>query len=95
MIPLAAGAGVLIALALVLPRLFVGPTLYDRMLAANVVVVNAALVCACGGAAMRRADMIDVALALLFGAFVLNVAVFKFFRARTFQPPLAQAGEGL
>lgn len=95
MIALAAAAGAAITLGLGLVRLFVGPTLYDRALAANFIVMNAALICAGAAVAARRADGIDVALALLLGAFVVNVAVLKFFRAHTFQAPLAQPGEGL
>lgn len=88
MIALAAALGAMVAAALALPRLFLGPTLYDRALSANMIAVMAALICASGATALRRGELIDVALALLFGACVLNVAVFKFFRARTFQPPL-------
>lgn len=94
MIALAVAAGAAIAIALSLLRLFAGPTLYDRTLAANTIVLNAALVCAAGASAARRSDGIDAALALMFVAFVINVALLKFFRARTFQAPLAQAREG-
>lgn len=94
---LAAVSGVLIALALTLMRLFAGPTLYDRVLAANSVALKAALICAALAAAAGRAEWIDAALALVFAVFVLNVAIVKFFRARSFQPPLdrdAPAREG-
>jgi multicomponent Na+:H+ antiporter subunit F len=90
MIALVAALGALLTLALALPRLLLGPTLYDRVLSANVAAAMAALLCACGAAATGRGALIDVALALLFGALVVNVAVFKFFRARSFQPPLSQ-----
>ncbi len=95
MIALAAAAGAAIALSLALVRLFAGPTLYDRALAANVIVVNTALICAAAAVAARRSEGVDVALALMFGALVVNIAVLKVFRARTFQAPLAQAREGL
>ena len=71
------------------------PSKSAKPLAANFVVVNATLVCACAAVAARRAEAVDVAVGLLFGALVVNVAVLKFFRARTFQAPLAQAREGL
>jgi len=87
-IALAAAATVLIALALTLLRLFAGPTLYDRVLAANSTALKAALICAALATAAARAEWIDAALALVFGVFVLNVAIVKFFRARSFQPPL-------
>ncbi len=95
MIALAAAAGATIALSLALVRLFAGPTLYDRALAANIIVVNAALICTSAAVAARRSEGVDVALALLLGALVVNIAVLKVFRARTFQAPLAQAWEGL
>lgn len=94
MIPMLAAAGLTLILALALVRLFNGPTLYDRALAANVVATAAALVCAAFAAFRQRPDLVDAALALVLGGFVVNVAVLKFFRARSFQPPLARAGEG-
>jgi multicomponent Na+:H+ antiporter subunit F len=95
MIALAAAAAALLALGLTLVRLFGGPTLYDRTLAANLMVMNVALLCACLASAAGHTVAIDIALALLFGSFVINVAVLKFFRARNFQAPLAQTREGL
>ena len=86
-------AGVGIALVLTLLRLFAGPTLYDRALAAKLVVIEAALACAGAAVLLDTAAVVDVALALVFGALVLGVAVLKFFRARTFQAPLVRAGE--
>ena len=40
-----------------------------------------------------RAMWIDSALALLLSSLVVNVAVLKFFRLRTFQAPLAREEE--
>ena len=82
-----------LALALALPRLFAGPTLHDRALAAKTVIIRTILVCAGLAVAAGRSDWIDVAFALAFAAFVLMVAVMKVFRARTFQTPLARAAE--
>lgn len=93
MIALVVATGLAIALGLVLARLFVGPTLYDRMLAANSVVVKAALICAALAVAGGRADWVDVSLALLIAGLICNAAVLKFFRARTFQAPLAMQRE--
>ena len=97
-IAVAAAAGVLAALALTLVRLFAGPTLYDRMLAANSAAAKAALVCVALSVAVNRAEWMDAAFALLLGVFVANVAIVKFFRARSFQPPLDRSdvlsGEG-
>ena len=93
MIAVFTAAGLMLALALTLVRLFGGPTLYDRVLAVNAVVAKIVLVIAAIAAATGHAELVDVALALAFAAFVINVAVLKFFRARTFQAPLARAGE--
>lgn len=93
MIATIAAIGVLIALALALTRLFGGPTLYDRVLAFNAAALQAAIVVGALAAATGRDAWIDVALASAIGAFVVNVAVLKFFRARTFQPPLVRAEE--
>lgn len=89
MIALIAGAGVLVALALTLLRLAVGPTLHDRALAVKTLIVQAALVCAAFAVAGGQSVWLDVALALMFAVLVLVVAVLKVFRARTFQAPLA------
>ena len=90
-IAIAAAAGVAGALALALARLFAGPTLYDRTLAANSAAAKAALICAALAVAAGRADWIDAAFALFLSVFVANVAIVKFFRARTFQPPLGRS----
>jgi multicomponent Na+:H+ antiporter subunit F len=93
MIALFAAAGALIALALTLVRLFGGPTLYDRVLAANAISAKVVLVIAAIAAAVGQAELVDVAFALALASFVVNAAVLKFFRARTFQAPLARVGE--
>jgi multicomponent Na+:H+ antiporter subunit F len=90
MIAIIAAAGMAVLLAISLFRLFVGPTLYDRTLAANACVVKAALLCGALAANAGRADWLDAAFALILGLVVLNVAILKYFRARTFQAPLAR-----
>lgn len=93
MIAVTAAFGLLISLALALARLFGGPTLYDRVLAANAAALKAAIIAGAVAMAAGRSEWIDVALALALGAFVVNVAVLKFFRVRTFQPPLVRTQE--
>jgi multicomponent Na+:H+ antiporter subunit F len=95
MIALIAAIGVGVVMALVLVRLFAGPTLYDRALAANSIVLKAALICAAVAVALNRSEGVEIAFVLVLGGFVLNTAVLKFFRARTFQAPLARAEERL
>lgn len=93
MIALAAAIGVALTLALCLIRLFGGPTLYDRTLAANAILAKAGLVCAAVGVMAGQSAWIDAAFALVLCGFVLNIAILKFFRVRTFQAPLARARE--
>lgn len=93
MIAAIATIGVLISLGLALTRLFAGPTLYDRVLAFNAATLQAAIIIGALAVATGRGEWIDVALVSAIGAFVVNVAVLKFFRARTFQPPLVRAEE--
>lgn len=90
MIALIAAACLGLAVAFALIRLAIGPTLYDRALAANAVTLRASLACAALAAAFAQPLWIDVSLALVLGALVLNAAVLKFFRAKSFQPSLAR-----
>ncbi|MFZ2029340.1 MAG: hypothetical protein WAU68_03445 [Vitreimonas sp.] len=91
MIALSAALAAVAVLLLCLIRLFAGPTLYDRVVAANaatlcIVVVGATLAVLSGDA-----HALDVGIALMFGLVVANVALFKFSYAKTFQPPIARA----
>jgi len=95
MIALGIGALLTVAIALTSLRLFASATLYDRALAVNTIVLQAALVCAAGAAALGAVEGADAALVMVLGLFVLNAAALKFFRARTFQAPLARREEGL
>jgi multicomponent Na+:H+ antiporter subunit F len=91
MTALAAAIGAGIALLLCVVRLFVGPTLYDRTLAANGVIIKIAIIVAAAGVISARVVFVDAALAFLLASVVANVAVLKFFRSRSFQTPLARA----
>ncbi|MBN8606821.1 MAG: hypothetical protein J0L81_07875 [Caulobacterales bacterium] len=93
MIGLVAAIGLCALALLMLVRLFVGPTLYDRALAAKALLAQGALLCAAAAVIGGDTRGVDVALALVLGALVLSVAVLKFFRAHSFQTPLARAGE--
>lgn len=90
MIAFAASAALVVLIALTLMRLFAGPTIYDRALAVNGVVLKAALLCATLAVAFQRSEGVEAAFVLMFGLFVLNTATLKVFRARTFQAPLAR-----
>ncbi|MBX3430727.1 MAG: cation:proton antiporter [Hyphomonadaceae bacterium] len=93
MTALAAAVGVGLALLLCVMRLFSGPTLYDRTLAMNGVVTKIAVIAAAVAVATGRASLVDAAFAFLFASVIANVAALKFFRSRSFQPPLMRAEE--
>jgi multisubunit Na+/H+ antiporter MnhF subunit len=88
MIALAAFVGVALVLVAPLIRLFAGPTLHDRALAAKNVVVHAVVLIACVAALLESPSIADVAIALYLGAVVLSLAIVKFFRTRAYQAPL-------
>jgi multicomponent Na+:H+ antiporter subunit F len=80
-------------LGLTLVRLLIGPTLYDRMIAANAMIIQVALICAALCVWRQAAAFADVSIALVFCLLVANVAALKFFSARTFQAPLDLGAE--
>jgi multicomponent Na+:H+ antiporter subunit F len=83
-----AGLGALAALFSV--RLFIGPTLHDRLLAAQSVALMVCLAIAALAVAAGRPDWVDAAIAAALGAFAALAAACKFLRDRSFQ---ASAGE--
>jgi multisubunit Na+/H+ antiporter MnhF subunit len=86
-------AGLALVLLLSLPRLLLGPTLYDRALALAAVCIEATLIAAALAAASGRSDWLDASFALVAATVMLAVAMLKFFRVRTFQGPITNAGE--
>ena len=90
MIALAAAAGAALVVVLALVRLVLGPTHYDRALAAKSVAVRGALAAGAISVAAAQTAWIDAALAMLLGGLVLMAAAAKVFRARTFQAPLVR-----
>ncbi len=69
-------------MALVLIRLFAGPSLYDRVLALNSFGTKTVLVIGLVGFVTDRPDFLDVALLYALINFVGTIAVLKFFRYR-------------
>lgn len=85
-----ASTGVLAGCAAVaLMRFLAGPTLYDRALAGSAITVLCAVACAGVGVAAGEAGWIDAGLGLVLAGLVANAAAMKFFRVRSFQPPLS------
>jgi len=86
---LAATAALGVAMLLILIRLFLGPTLYDRVLAANSFGTKTILLIAALGFLTGRPEWLDIALVYGTVNFVSTIAILKFFRYRSFQLPLA------
>lgn len=82
--------GLFVAMVLMLCRLFVGPTLYDRVLAANSFGTKTVLVLAVFGFLMGRPDFLDIAILYSLINFVSVIAILKFFRYRSFQVALSR-----
>ena len=80
----AAGAAVIICMLLGLARAFMGPTLYDRVLAANAFGTKTVLMIALLGFIMGRPDFVDIALLYALINFIGTIAILKFFRYGNF-----------
>ena len=86
--------GVAGAMAIMLARLFAGPTLYDRVLAANSFGTKTVLFLLVFSAIAGRQDAIDIALLYALINFVATIAILKFFRYRSFQVSLTRRDRG-
>lgn len=73
---------ILIAMLLVLFRLFMGPTIYDRVIAGNVFGTLTVLLIGLLGFLTGRPDFLDIALLYALINFVGTIAVLKYFRYR-------------
>ena len=71
---------ILISFILVLIRLFLGPTLYDRVLALNAFGTLAVLMISVVGFLFGRPDFLDIALLYALLNFISTIAILKFFR---------------
>ncbi len=81
-----AAIAILVAIALALVHAFRGPTLYDRILAVNMVGTQIVLMVAVLGFLMGRPEFLDIALVYVLISFVSTLAVLKFC-SRRHQPP--------
>jgi multicomponent Na+:H+ antiporter subunit F len=75
----AAAAGVIVSMGLALVRAFLGPTVYDRVMAANVFGTKTVLLIAVLGFLTERPEFLDLALVYALINFIGNIAVLKFF----------------
>ena len=88
---LAAVVAILVAMILALIRAFIGPSAYDRMLAANLFGTKTVLLIAVGGYVLAWPAFLDIALLYALVNFVGTVAVMRFFEYRD---PAAENGGG-
>ncbi len=76
----AAALALLATMTLALTRAFLGPTVYDRILAVNAFGTKTVLLIAVIGFLTGRPDFLDIALVYALINFIGTVAVLKFFR---------------
>lgn len=88
---LAAAFFVLISMALMIGRLLLGPTLYDRLLAVNSFGTKTVLFLCVFCFVIDRPDGVDIALLYALMNFIATIAVLKFFRYRALDVSLATA----
>ncbi|WP_424984382.1 monovalent cation/H+ antiporter complex subunit F [Microbulbifer sp. S227A] len=88
-----ATVSLLIAMILVLIRLFAGPSLYDRVLALNSFGTHTVLFIGVIGFLMGRPDFLDIALLYALINFVGTIAILKFFRYRAIGDVRRDTGE--
>lgn len=77
-----AAISLLVAMVMVLIRLYRGPTLYDRVLASNSFGTLTVLFIGVLGFLTGRPDFLDIALLYALINFVGTIAILKFFRYR-------------
>ena len=70
---------ILVTMALALVRALLGPTMYDRVLAMNMVGTKTVLIIAVLGFLTGRPDFLDLALLYALINFIGTLAVLKFF----------------
>ena len=80
---LVAAIAIFIAMILVLVRLYIGPTLYDRVLVLNAFGTLTVLFIGILGFLSERPEFLDIALLYALINFVGTIAVLKYFRYRT------------
>ena len=77
---IAAAIALLVTMCLALVRAFLGPTLFDRILAVNMFGTKTVLMLAVLGFLMGRPDFLDIALVYALINFVGTIAMLKYFK---------------
>ncbi|MBD3653564.1 monovalent cation/H+ antiporter complex subunit F [Kangiella sp.] len=76
---LAAAIALMVAMMLAILRAFMGPTLYDRILAVNLFGTKTVLFIAVLGYLMGRPEFLDIALVYALINFITVIGVLRFF----------------
>jgi multicomponent Na+:H+ antiporter subunit F len=79
---IAAAAALLITMAFALVRAMLGPSVYDRILAVNMIGTKTVLLIAVAGFLVGRPEFLDLSLVYALINFIGTLAVLKFFRYR-------------
>ena len=85
----AVAAMLAVAMAVILARLFVGPTLYDRVLAVNAFGTKTVLFLVVFALMVGEPAAIDIALLYALINFIATIAILKFFRYRSLEVALS------
>jgi multicomponent Na+:H+ antiporter subunit F len=91
---IAATLAVLIAIGLTVVRAWAGPTVFDRVLAANTVGTLAVTLIAAYGFLTNRPEFLDVAIVYALLNVLSTLAILKFFRFGSLGDPEPQDGTG-
>jgi len=83
----------ILTMALALIRAILGPSLYDRVLAVNMLGTKTVLLLSVIAFLLGRPDFLDLALAYALINFIGVLAVLEFFRGRAEQAKSADSGE--
>lgn len=75
---MAAGVLFLVTIAIALVRAFLGPTVWDRILATNVIGTKTVIFVTILGFIMKRPEFLDIALLYAVLNFVATIAILKF-----------------
>lgn len=77
---IAATIALVIAIIMGLSRAFLGPTIYDRILAGNMIGTLTVLLIAVHGFLAGRPEFLDIALVYALINFIGTIAILKYFR---------------
>ncbi|MEH6402010.1 MAG: monovalent cation/H+ antiporter complex subunit F [Sneathiella sp.] len=84
---------ILVSVAMALARAILGPTAYDRILAANAIGTKTVLLIAVFGFMNGRPDFLDLALVYSLMNFIGTIAVLKYFKFGTLRGGLSDSSD--